>query len=80
MEISHTKRKILVNGKAETLKIKLYGISLEHFSNFKYLGATLSNDTTSKKEICIIITTTTAVMVMQESIWRSKEINFKIKF
>ena len=79
MEISYTKSKILVNGEAET-QIKIYDMALENVYNFKYLGSTLSNDATSKKEICIILATSTSVMVKLESIWKSTEINFKMKF
>ena len=50
MEISHIKSKTLVNGETEAPKIMMYGKSLENVSNFKYLGATLSDDTTSKKK------------------------------
>ena len=80
MEISYTKSKILVNGEAETSQIKIYGMALENVYNFKYLGSTLSNDATSKKEICTILATSTSVMVKLESMWKSTEINFKMKF
>ena len=79
MEISHSKSKTLVNGETQAPKIMMYGKALENVSNFKYLGATLSDDATSKKEICIRLATATSVMVKLEKIWRSKEIVFKIK-
>ena len=78
MEISHIKSKTLVN--EETEAPKMYGKYLENVSNFKYLGATLSDDATSTKEIRIRLATATSVMVKLENIWRSKEIVFKIKF
>ena len=79
MEISHIKSKTLVNGETDAPKIMMYGKALENFSNFKYLGATLSDDATSKKEIRIRLATATSVMVKLEKICRSKEIVFKIK-
>ena len=75
---SYNKSKILVNGEAETPQIKMCGIAIEHVSNFKYLGATLSNNATSKKEIRIRLATAIEVMVKLESILRRKEINFKL--
>ena len=79
MEISHIKSKTLVNGETEAPKIMMYSKALENVSNFKYLGATLSDDATSKKEIRIRLAMATSVMVKLEKIWRSKEIVFKIK-
>ena len=67
MEISHIKSKTLVNGETSS-KIMMYGKALENVSNFKYLGATLSDDSTSKKEIRIILATATSVMVKLEKI------------
>ena len=61
MEISHIKSKTLVNGETQAPKIMMYGKALENVSNLKYLGATLSDDATSKKEICIILATATSV-------------------
>ena len=58
----------------------MYGIVLENVSNFKYLGSTLSNDATSKKKYAQEFATATSVIVKLESIWRSTEIYFKIKF
>ena len=80
MEISHIKSKTLVNGETESPKIMMYGKALDNVSNFKYLGATLSDDAPSKKEIRIRLVTATSVMVKLEKIWRSKEIVFKIKY
>ena len=80
MEISHIKSKTFVNGETEAHKIMMYGKALENVSNFNYLGATISDDATSKKEIRIRLATATSVMVKLEKIWRSKEIVFKIKF
>ena len=76
MEISHIKSKTLVNGETEAPKIMMYGKALENVFNFKYLGATLSDDATSKKEIRIKLATATSVLVKLEKIWRSKEIYF----
>ena len=76
MEISHFKSKTLVNRETEAPKIMMYGKALEHVSNFKYLGAMLSDDATSKKEIRIRLATATSVMVKLEKILRS-ELFFK---
>ena len=40
-----------MNGETEAPKIMMYGKALENVSNFKYLGATLSDDATSKKNL-----------------------------
>ena len=45
-EIRHIKSKTLVNGETEAPKIMMYDKALENVSNFKYLGATLSDDAT----------------------------------
>ena len=79
MEISHIRSTTLVNGETKAPKIMMYGKALNNVYNFKYLGATLSDDATSKKEIRIRLATATSVMVKLENIWRSKEIVFKIK-
>ena len=80
MEIIHIdKSKTLVNGETEAPNIMMYGKALENVSNFKYLGATISDDAASKKEIRIRLATATSVMVKLEKIWSGKEIGFKIK-
>ena len=80
MEISTGKSKILVNSvKDATGNITMSGDQLEEVNEFKYLGATLSKDGTSDKEIRIRITAATSAMARLSKIWRSN-ISFAVKY
>ena len=48
----------------------LYGELLENVKNFKYLGAMLTGNGKSKKEILIKIATVTTEMLRSENIWK----------
>ena len=81
MEINHEKSKILVNGDHSTPPvITMYGKQLENVQNFKYLGAMLTDTGNSKKEIQIRLATAVTALVKLEKIWRSGEIDFKLKY
>ena len=58
----------------------MYGEQLENVQHFKYLGAMLTDTGNSKrKEIRIRLATAVTVLVKLEKIWRSEEIDFKLK-
>ena len=81
MEISHEKSKILVNGESSTPHvITMYGKQIENLQNFKYMRAMLTDTGNSKKEIRIRLATAVTAQVKFEKIWRSGEINFKLKY
>ena len=56
------------------------GQRLEEVDTFKYLGATLSKDGGSTKEIKTRIALATAAMARLSRIWRGKTISFSTKF
>ena len=63
IEITTVKSKIMVNSTNNTsVSINMDGKKLEEVSSFKYLGATLTKDSTCKTEIHTWIATATAVM------------------
>ena len=81
MEISHEKSKISVYGDNSTPPmITACGKQLENVQNFKYLGAMLTDTGNSKKEIRIRLATAVTVLVKLDKIWRSVEIDFKLKY
>ena len=80
MEINHDKCKILVNGEGLTPMIYMYDKQIENVEHFKYLGAMLTNSGNSKIEIRIRLATAVSALVKLEKIWRSGEIEFKLKF
>ena len=80
MEINHDKCKIIVNGEGPTPMIYMYDKQIENVEHFKYLGAMLTNSGNSKIEIRIRLATAISALVKLEKIWRSGEIEFKLKF
>ena len=80
MEINHDKCKILVIGEGPTLMIYMYDKQIENVENFKYLGAMLTNSGNSKIEIHIRLAAAVSALLKLENIWRSGEIEFKLKF
>ena len=80
MEINHDKCKIRVNGESPTPMIYMYDKQFENVEYFKYLGAMLTNSSNSKNEIRIRLATAVSALVKLEKIWRSGEIEFKLKF
>ena len=77
MEINHDKCTILVNGEGPT--IYMYDKQIENVENFKYIRAMLTNSGNSKNEIRIRLATAVPPLVKLEKIWRSGEIEFKLK-
>ena len=81
MEISHEKSKILVNGESSTPPvITMYGKQIENAQNFKYLREMHTDTGNSKKEIRIRLATAVTALLTLEKIWRSGEIDFKLKY
>ena len=80
MEINHDKCNILVNGEGPTPIIYMYNKQIKNVEHFKYLGAMLMNSGNSKIEILIRLATAVSALVKLEKIWRSGEIEFKLKF
>ena len=80
MEVSTEKSKVMVNTLDDTTaQIYMNGEKLEEVSSFKYLGATLTKDGRSLKEIKIRIAMATQAMAKLSKIWKSKEISFPTK-
>ena len=81
MEINHDKCKIIVNREGITPMIYMYDKQIENVEYFKYLGAMLTNSGNSKNEIRIILSiSAVSALVKLYKIWRSGEIEFKLKF
>ena len=81
MEINHVKCKILVNGRGPTPMIYMDDKHIENVEHIKYLGVMLMNSGNSINEIRIRLdTAVSAQKVKLENIWRSGEIEFKLKF
>ena len=80
MEINHDKCKIIVNGEGPSPMIYMYDKNIENVEHFKYLGAILTNSGNSKNEIRIRLATAVSALVKLEKIWRSGEIELKLKF
>ena len=80
MEVSTEKSKVMVNTLADTTAhIYMNGEKLEEVSSFKYLGATLTKDGRSLKEIKTRIAMATQALAKLSKIWKSKEISFSTK-
>ena len=80
MEINHDKCKILVNGEGPTPIIYMYDKQIENMEHFKYLGSILTNSRNSKNELHIRLATAVSALLKLEKIWRSGEIEIKLKF
>ena len=82
MEISTEKSKSIVNSVNidDHANILMDGTQLEDVKTFKYLGSTLKYYSSSENEIRIQLATATLAMVRLDTIWRSKNIRFLIKF
>ena len=82
MEISTEKSKSIVNSVNidDHANILMDGTQLEDVKTFKYLGSTLKYYSSSENEIRIQLATSTLAMVRLDTIWRSKNIRFLIKF
>ena len=81
MEVSSEKSKVMVKSTRPNLtsNILMNGELLEEVGSFKYLGATLTKDGSSSKEIRIRIASATAAFTRLMKIWKSN-ISFPIKF
>ena len=81
MEISSEKSKVMVNTTRNThASITLNGQTLDEVDKFKYLGALITKDGTSDKEIRTRIATASAAMSNLNKIWKSKiDLRIKIK-
>ena len=73
MEVSLEKSKIMVNkfSNSHSNSITMNGETLETVDKFKYLGATLTKDEKSEKEIQIILATANSALVNLNTIWKS---------
>ena len=80
MEISIEKSKVMSSGSEDTVvDIKMSGSQLERVDRFKYLGAYLTRDGTSTNEIKVRTGTATSAMTRLTRMWKSDNINFRIK-
>ena len=76
MEISPDKTKLMTNNpNGFQREIKIDGQRLEEVENFKYLGATISNEG-SKPEILSRIAQTTVALSWLMIIWREEHLAF----
>ena len=79
MEVSTEKSKIMVNSDDNMQSnITMNGVPLEEVKDFKYLGAMISQDGSSTKEVRSRISAATAAMTRLQRIWQSN-ISFKTK-
>jgi len=81
MEISAEKSKIMVSGRNINRNVLVYvrGEQLEHVSEFKYLGATLTENGTSEIEVKHRVGMATSALARLESIWKMRSISMKTK-
>ena len=81
MEISTEKSKVMINSVNDIhANIIMNGEKLEEVSQFKYLGATLTKDGTSTKEVKIRIAAATSALARLDKIIKSKNISFQTKY
>ena len=74
MEINREKSKVMVTGSCngrKDININIDGKPVEQVTMFKYLGATITEDATSRKEIEIRICQATVVLARLSSIWKA---------
>ncbi|XP_072039417.1 uncharacterized protein [Amphiura filiformis] len=75
MEISAAKSKVLKMGSDEIVEVHVGGEELETVTQFKYLGATITDDAKSVQEIKIRIAVATSSLANLKPIWRDKNIS-----
>jgi len=75
MEISAPKSKVMKMGDGEQAEISINGEQLDDVSQFKYLGATISDDARSVVEIKIRIATATATLARLKPICHNKNVS-----
>ena len=80
--MSTEKSKIMIDSNTRNLhsNIKLYGEKQEKVVKFKYIGATITTDSSSDSEIKIRFTHATSAMERITKVWYSKDIRFKLKY
>ena len=64
----------------EHASIAMHGTILGDIKSFKYIGSTIKYDGLSENKLRIQLTTTTSEMIRLDTIWRSTNIRFPIKF
>ena len=81
MEISTEKSKILVNRTTPTtpINIKMSGKTLEEVETFKYLGAVITKEGTTTKEVKIRLFVALFSMSKLVKVWRSHNIRTHTK-
>ena len=75
MEISAAKSKILKMGSDGNVEVHVGGEELETVTQFKYLGATITDDAKSVQEIKIRIAVAASSLADLKPIWREKNIS-----
>ena len=79
MQISAEKSKVMEMGSKEELDVTIDDEKLETVDQFKYLGATITDDARSVQEIKIRIAIATSSLAKLKPIWRSKNISMKTR-
>ena len=79
MQISAEKSKVMRMGSSNELGVSIDGQNLETVIQFKYLKATITEDTRSVQEIKIRIAVATSSLSKLKIIWRDKNISMKTR-
>jgi len=77
MQISAEKSKVMRMGSNEELDVSIGSEKLETVTQFKYLGATITEDARSVQEIKTRIAIATSSLAKLKPIWRDKNISMK---
>ena len=76
---SAEKSKVMRMGSSDELDVSIDGENLETVTQFKYLGATITEDARSVQEIKIRIAVATSSFSKLKTIWRDKNMSVKKK-
>ena len=79
MQISAEKSKVMRMGSSDELDVLIDGKNLETVTQFKYLGAIITEDARSVQEIKIRIAVATSSLSKLKTIWRDKNISMKTR-
>ena len=79
MQISAEKSKVMRMGSDKELDVSMDGEKLGNVTQFKYLGATITEDAKSVQEIKIRIAIATSSLAKLKPIWRDKNISMKTR-